>query len=169
MPGAAPTKTEHRVRRLLVVCGPLSALVYIGWHELAALQWEGYSRISISISELHLTGSPAKWMLDPWQGLVYNLLVIGFGIGIWQSAQSARALRVIGGLQILSHLPALVALRRSKPDRPPGPCCSGDCDLAGVAGVRRWSIRQAVPALFACEPGNSGDLQCPSHRVRARN
>jgi hypothetical protein len=76
--------------------------VYIGWHELAALQWEGYSRISNAISELHLTGAPSKWMLDPWEGIVYNPLVIAFGIGVWRSAHGSRALRAIGGLHILS-------------------------------------------------------------------
>jgi hypothetical protein len=28
------------------------------------LQWDGYSRVSNAISELHLTGSPLKWLLD---------------------------------------------------------------------------------------------------------
>ena len=41
-------------------------------------------------------------MLDPWEGLVYNTLLIAFGIGIWRSAQGSGALRAIGGLQILS-------------------------------------------------------------------
>jgi Protein of unknown function (DUF998) len=73
-----------------------------GWHEIAGLQWEGYSRISNAISELHLTGAPSKLMLDSWEGLVYNALVIAFGIGVWRSAQGSRALRAIGRLQILS-------------------------------------------------------------------
>jgi len=98
----APTAARDRLRKVLLACGPLSALVYIGWHELAAVQWEGYSRISNAISELHLTGSPSKWMLDPWEGLVYNALVVAFGVGIWRSAYGSRALRVIGSLQILS-------------------------------------------------------------------
>jgi hypothetical protein len=86
---------------VLLACGPLSALVYIGWREVAALQWEGYSRISNAISELSLTGSPSKWILEPWSGFVYNPLLIAFGIGIWRSAHGSRALRVIGGLQLL--------------------------------------------------------------------
>jgi glycerol-3-phosphate acyltransferase PlsY len=94
--------TRDWLRKVLLACGPLSALVYIGWHELAALQWEGYSRISNAISELHLTGARSRWMLDPWQGLVYNALVIAFGIGVRRSAHASRALRAIGGLQILS-------------------------------------------------------------------
>jgi hypothetical protein len=46
-PLAAPTsKARERVRKILLASGPLSALTYIGWRELAALRWEGYSRIS---------------------------------------------------------------------------------------------------------------------------
>ena len=75
--------------------------MYIGWNELAALQWQGYSPVSNAISELHLTGSPSKWLLDPWE-IVYNALLVAFGIGVWRSAQGSRALRVAGGLQILA-------------------------------------------------------------------
>ena len=82
------------VRKALLACGALSGLVYIRWHEIAALQREAYSRVSNAISELELTGSPSKWVLDPWHGIVYNALVIAFGIGVWRSAQDIRALRV---------------------------------------------------------------------------
>jgi hypothetical protein len=93
------TKTRDRLRKMLRACGPLSALVCIGWHELAALRWEGYSRISNAISELHFTGTPSKSPLDPWQGWVDSALVAAFGLGIWLSAQGSRSLRVIGRLE----------------------------------------------------------------------
>jgi Protein of unknown function (DUF998) len=95
------TKTRDRLRKVLLACGPLAALEYIGWHELAALRWEGYSRISNAISELHFTGTPTKSLLDPWQGWVDSALLAAFGIGIWLSAQGSRSLRVIGALMIL--------------------------------------------------------------------
>jgi hypothetical protein len=99
---AAPTsKTRERIRKILLACGPLSAVAYIGWHELAALRWEGYSRISNAISELHLTGTPTKSILDPWQGWVDSTLLAAFGIGIWLSAQGSRSLRVVGALMLL--------------------------------------------------------------------
>jgi hypothetical protein len=100
-PPAPIIKTRDRLRKVLLACGPLSALVYIGWHELAALRWEGYSRISNAISELHFTGTPSKSLLDPWQGWVDSGLLAAFGIGIWLSAQGSRSLRVIGALMIL--------------------------------------------------------------------
>lgn len=90
------------VRQILLACGPLSGLVYIGWHELAGLQWQGYSRVANAISELHLSGTPSSWLLEPWLGLIYNPLVIAFGIGVWQSAQGHRALRAIGALLVFS-------------------------------------------------------------------
>jgi glycerol-3-phosphate acyltransferase PlsY len=100
---AAPIAgTREKVRKVLLACGPLSSLLYIGWHEVAALQWGGYSHISNSISELHLTGTPSGWVLEPWLILVYNPLVIAFGIGVWQSARGRPAVRVIGSLLILS-------------------------------------------------------------------
>lgn len=102
-PATAPTGgTAERVRRVLLACGPLSALVYVGWREVAALRWEGYSRVSNAISELSLTGAPSRGVLEPWVGLVYNPLVIAFGIGVLRSARGRRAVRVVGGLQVLS-------------------------------------------------------------------
>src|SRR4029453_11139796 len=99
-PPAPITKTKDRLRKVLLACGPLAALEYVGWHELAALRWEGYSRISNTISELHFTGTPTKPLLDPWQGWVDSVLLAAFGIGIWLSAQSSRSLRVMGAVII---------------------------------------------------------------------
>lgn len=93
---------RETVRKSLLACGVVSVLVYVGWHEIAALQWEGYSRIANAISELHLTGTPSKWLLDPWEGIVYNALLTAFGIGVWLSARGRRAVRAVGGLLVVS-------------------------------------------------------------------
>src|SRR4029453_16596998 len=95
------TRTRDRLRKILLACGPLAALEYIGWHELAALRWQGYSRISNAISELHFPRTPSKSLLDPWQGWVDSVLLAAFGIGIWLSAQGSRSLRVIGAVMIV--------------------------------------------------------------------
>ena len=100
-PAGPVTKTSDRLRKVLLACGPLAALEYIGWHELAALRWEGYSRISNTISELHFTGTPSKSFLDPWQGWADSALLAAFGIGVWLSAQDSRSLRVIGAVMIV--------------------------------------------------------------------
>ena len=99
LPAVPSTGWGERVRKALLACGALSGLVYIGWNELAALQWEGYRRVSNAISELQLTASSSKWLLER---IVFNALLVAFGIGVWRSAQGGRALRVVGGLQILA-------------------------------------------------------------------
>jgi hypothetical protein len=40
-PPAPITRTRDRQRKVLLACGPLSALACMGWHELAELRWEG--------------------------------------------------------------------------------------------------------------------------------
>lgn len=91
----------ERIRKALLACGPLSVLTYIAWAELAALQWDDYSRIRNAISELFLSDSPSGGFLQPWQGVAYNTFLIAFGLGVWQSAQGHRPLRVIGALQVV--------------------------------------------------------------------
>lgn len=99
----APTSASREtIRRALLACGVLAAVEYIVWHEVAALQWDGYSRISNAISELSLTGNPSRAILVPWQLPIYDLLLIGFGVGIWVSARGKRSLRAAGALQIVA-------------------------------------------------------------------
>jgi hypothetical protein len=101
-PKVPPADSGERARKALVVCGPLSALIYVGWAELAALQWDDYSRITNAISELSLPDAPAAGFLQPEEFIVYHVLVIAFGAGIWLSAQDSQALRVVGALQALA-------------------------------------------------------------------
>jgi hypothetical protein len=94
--------SRERFRKALVACGPISALIYVGWAELAALRWSDYSRITNAISELSLPESPSAGFLQPWEFIAYHAFVIAFGIGVWQSAGRSRSLRVVGGLQVLA-------------------------------------------------------------------
>lgn len=57
-----------------------------------AAQWESYSPISQTVSELSAIGAPTRAL---WEWLVapYTLLVIVFGRGVWISADANRALR----------------------------------------------------------------------------
>lgn len=75
-------QTLKTIRKALLICGILSSLLYIGTDIIAAMQWEGYSYTSQSISELQAIGAPTR----PFVVLlfsVYNMLVIAFGLGIW--------------------------------------------------------------------------------------
>src|SRR6185503_11189503 len=62
-----------------------------------AMQWEGYSSASQTISELSAIGAPTR-SLWVWPAAFYTVLVTAFGWGVWRSAGRNRALRIAGGL-----------------------------------------------------------------------
>jgi Protein of unknown function (DUF998) len=84
-------------RKSLLVCGILSSLLYVAMTIVVAMQWEGYSSASQTISELSAIGAPTRslWVVP---GAIYTLLVTAFGWGVWKSAGRIRALRIAGGL-----------------------------------------------------------------------
>lgn len=90
-------RTATVVRDILLVCGILSSVLYVGADIIAAMSWHSYSYTSQSISELFAIGSPTKWIF----ALVpCTPLVIAFGIGVWWSAAGQRALRTTGILLV---------------------------------------------------------------------
>lgn len=90
-------RTATVIRDILLVCGILSSLLYVGVDIVAAMSWHSYSYSSQAISELFAIDSPTRWIF----ALVpYTPLVIAFGIGVWWSAGRRRALRTTGILLV---------------------------------------------------------------------
>jgi hypothetical protein len=85
------------LRKLLLVCGILSSLLYTAMNVFIAMQWEAYDSASQTVSELSAVGAPTRALWVPL-GAVYTLLVTAFGCGIWMSAGRARILRIVGGV-----------------------------------------------------------------------
>jgi hypothetical protein len=85
------------VRKSLLVCGILSSLLYVAMTIFVAMQWEGYSSASQTISELSAIDAPTRslWAVP---GAIYTVLVTAFGWGVWKSPGRNRALRIAGGL-----------------------------------------------------------------------
>jgi hypothetical protein len=79
------------VRKLLLVCGILSSLLYVATVILAPMGWEGYSSASQTVSELIAINAPTKSLVVPLF-IIYSLLVYAFAVGVWQSAGRKRAL-----------------------------------------------------------------------------
>jgi len=86
-------------RKVLLVCGILSSLLYVVMNFIAAVQYEGYSSTSQTVSELSAIGAPTRplWLL---LGIPYTLLATAFGCGVWVSAGRNCPLRVVGGLMV---------------------------------------------------------------------
>ena len=92
----------------MIACGILSSLLYVAMNIRGAMQWEGYSSTSQSVSELSAVGAPSRPM---WValGILYQLLVIAFGSGVWASAGRSRTLRVVGRLLLAYGVVGLAA------------------------------------------------------------
>lgn len=85
------------VRKVLLVCGILASLLYVGTDVLAAVLWKGYSYTGQTVSETFAIGAPTRPLIIV-RGLVYSVLVIACGLGVARSANGKRALRVAGVL-----------------------------------------------------------------------
>ena len=100
MVGSAVTHHHLTVRKVLLVCGILSSLLYVAINILGALQWEGYSLISQTISELSAIDAPSRPLVASLT-LAYDALLVSFGLGVWKSAGRKRALRVVAVVLII--------------------------------------------------------------------
>jgi Protein of unknown function (DUF998) len=85
------------VRKVLLSCGIASSLLYVVMNVVAAMNYPAYDSVSQTVSELSAIGAPTR---DLWVAgaMVYEFLVIAFGIGVWMSANGRRPLQVVAGL-----------------------------------------------------------------------
>ena len=97
--GSVGSPGDVLLKKALLICGILSSLLYVGTDILAATLWNGYSYIDQTISELMAIEAPTRPLLVSLL-IPYNVLVIAFGLGVWESAGRKRALRITGVLMI---------------------------------------------------------------------
>jgi hypothetical protein len=88
------------IRKVLLLCGILSSLLYVAMNIIAAVLYKGYNSASQTVSELSAIGAPTRplWVM---LAVPYTLLATAFGLGIWRAAGGNRPLRVVGGLMIV--------------------------------------------------------------------
>jgi hypothetical protein len=80
--------------RILLVCGVLAPVFYVVANDVvAASRYPGYDRIARPVSELSATYAPSRPVLVPL-GVIFELLMIAFWIGVWRAAPANRALRI---------------------------------------------------------------------------
>jgi hypothetical protein len=84
----------------LLACGIISSLWYAAINIYVPLKYEGYSMVSVTVSELSAIGAPTRilWVLLV---MLYPLLFAAFGWGVWQAAGGSRTLRMVGALILI--------------------------------------------------------------------
>jgi hypothetical protein len=81
-------------RRALLICGVLSSLLYVGIDQISAVRHAGYHDFAAqTISELGARGAPTRALVNPLF-IMYDVLTIAFGVGVWISGRANRPLRV---------------------------------------------------------------------------
>ncbi len=96
------------VRKILLTCGIVAALLYVVTTILGAMRYPGYSSTAHSVSELFAIDAPSKPFVDPLF-VAYSLLWVAFGVGVWQSAGRNRALRIAADARHLAVLDQVAA------------------------------------------------------------
>lgn len=88
------------VRRVLLICGILSSLLYVGAVLILGTRWGNYSWAAQNVSELGAIGSPTRPFFVPIMS-AYNVLVIAFGVALWGTEGRRSFLRAAAVFLIL--------------------------------------------------------------------
>jgi hypothetical protein len=91
---------QPRPRVALLACGVASSLVYVFTNVIGSMRWDAYSSASQTVSELYAIGAPSRATVLPL-GILYDALLVAFGVGVWRSAGSVRRLRVTAALLMI--------------------------------------------------------------------
>jgi hypothetical protein len=91
------TQTLKSFKKLLLSCGILSSLWYVGINIIVPTQYPGYSIVTQTVSELSAIDAPTRplWFL---LCIFFSLLFIAFGTGIWLTANGNRKLRFVAAI-----------------------------------------------------------------------
>jgi hypothetical protein len=94
-------------RKTLLIAGILASLLYTAMLILVAKQWESYSSVSQTVSELSAIGAPTRTMWL-WPAAAYTILMTAFGLGVRASDRGDRMLLVTGGFLVAYGLTGVV-------------------------------------------------------------
>ncbi len=95
---AKPAARRDTLRKVLLGCGVLSSVLYVG---LTSVPYEGYSPISQNVSELLANGAPTRPAMLVLLVGVYNVLVLALAVGVWMSPGRRRPLRLTAAMLVL--------------------------------------------------------------------
>jgi hypothetical protein len=108
LPSGDSRLQDSAVLKILLACGAASSLVYVATDVLASMRWQGYEWSSRMVSDLLAVSAPTRsFVVVPM--LVYNLLILAFGAGVWLRAWN-RPLRISGAILIAYGIVSILGL-----------------------------------------------------------
>jgi hypothetical protein len=101
-------------RKLLLLCGLASSVVYLAMDILGSLRWDGYSYIDQTISELGALGAPSR-PLAVVLAIIYDVLLIAFAVGVARSSERTRFVRIgaaaLAGIGVIGFISAFFPIQ----------------------------------------------------------
>ena len=87
-------------RNYLLFCGIAASLLYIAMNIFIPFLDKGYNWVTQTVSELSAIDAPTRpvWFV---LGIIYTMLVVAFGWGVFKSAGKKQSLRIVGILMFL--------------------------------------------------------------------
>jgi hypothetical membrane protein len=110
------------MKKLLMLSGMYATIIYMATVILGALIRPGYSHIADAISELVADGAPNRFLLSSLF-LIYNLLLVAFGIGLFLEVKDrsrGRRSGFIGSLALMLVGLAGISMELAFPQDPGG-------------------------------------------------
>lgn len=105
--GASTDERAFSIRRILLACGIVGAVLYPLADIFAATRYPGFSYRDQAVSELFAIGSPTSAIVVPLFTSSSSLLLL-FSIGIWMSARGQRLVRAMAVMMALNTIDALI-------------------------------------------------------------
>lgn len=99
---------SNMLQKILLSCGILAPLLYLGMDLLAGKLLKGYSFSAQSMSELGAAGSPTRPLIIALT-LVASAFMIAFGVGVWRETGPAILPRIVAGLILGNAVVGLIA------------------------------------------------------------
>jgi hypothetical protein len=97
------------IQQVLLSCGILASLVYLGMDLLAGRLLAGYSFSAQSSSDLSASGSPVRSLVVAFT-CVACALMVAFAVGVWRAADGAWPVRAVAVLLVGNAVLGLIAM-----------------------------------------------------------
>lgn len=106
--GGGPGNGASKRLSALLACGVLSSAVYAAVDAIASCAWrESYDAFSQGFSELLAWGAPTRPFVLA-SSVLYNVLVIAFGLGVWRAGRGKWPLRAVSILLVAYAITGIV-------------------------------------------------------------
>ena len=100
-------QASAKLKTILITCGIISSLIYVITDIIASVVWSDYNYTAQAVSELIAINAPTRPYVVVLF-MIYSLLIYAYGVGVWLSADSKRAVRIAAVLIIAKEILGLV-------------------------------------------------------------